>query len=170
MQANLQSFLVQLKVLGDRDSAGSFQALEPADLRLSSEPHPFSQRCEHGPGPNLRLQPLPWNYSGEWGVRPWGRTLITDQGWEFESGSTLSLVDDSYLHSNQVYFKFYFCFKIILVSNFVIKLVETKELSDEPGELALVESNPDTSCSGFHAEATRFPVFLEVPGIFIKID
>lgn len=59
VQANPQGFLVQLGILGDQESAGSFQALEPTDLRLSPEPHPFSQRCKHGPGPNLRLQPLP---------------------------------------------------------------------------------------------------------------
>lgn len=39
------------------------------------------------------------------------------------------------MHSNQVSLKFYFCFKIIFVSNFVIKLTEAKELSDELGKL-----------------------------------
>lgn len=58
-QAKPQSFLVQLRVLGDQDSGGSFQGLEPADLRLSPEPRPFSQRRKRGPGPSLRLQPLP---------------------------------------------------------------------------------------------------------------
>ena len=68
VQADPGSSLVQLRALGDQDSGGSFQALEPADLQLSPEPHRFSQCCKHGPGPGLRLQPLPWSCSGEWDV------------------------------------------------------------------------------------------------------
>ena len=68
MQADPWSSLVQLRVSGDQDSGGSFQELEPADLQLSHEPHRFSQRCKHGPGPDLRLHPLPWSRSGEWDI------------------------------------------------------------------------------------------------------
>ena len=68
MQADPWSSLVQLRVSGDQDSGGSFQELEPADLQLSPEPHRFSQRRKHGPGPDLRLQPLPWSRSGEWDI------------------------------------------------------------------------------------------------------
>ena len=54
-------------------------------------------------------------------------------------GGTLSLLAKDSCVQNRFTLISIFAFKIIFIFNFVIKLAETKESSDEPGKLALLE-------------------------------